>query len=747
MEFNKSIFLNLYFSCKNLKDKDVFSKSDPMIELYMNDALVGRTEIIKNNLDPSFNTPVKIQYYFEKRQNLTIKVIDIDDEKKFTGDSIGQVTTTLGDIVSQEPETPYTRSIENGGGTMTIMFEEIIPDTRKILTAQYVASGSGLVTQEMKKGSTYTKVMEKFIIQAKGIKLTKMDLFGKSDPYYSIHRIVGPKKVKVYQSEVIKKTLNPEWKAAIISKENLDENCLAEGQRYSVEVYDHDKLGSDDYIGEVEFENLFYNITPDGQEFRGILVDKSGKGKQKENRGEIVLTVTYDIKSVQETVSSYQVISNYNFATNLTTYPNLLSPISFIDAMRMGMNLHIMCAVDYTSSNRTMHDVKANEMNPYQTALSAVGQVLEPYDHDRKFSFYGYGAKKNGVFPPYFTVGETEEVEGGVQGILDTYARTRDQIELGDMGTAKGGDMDWRANKGRYYCDDFYQIINAVADKAEADMIRKFPPNSHRLPSDYYILFFVIDGDGFDPNEMNPYQTALSAVGQVLEPYDHDRKFSFYGYGAKKNGVFPPYFTVGETEEVEGGVQGILDTYARTRDQIELGDMGTAKGGDMDWRANKGRYYCDDFYQIINAVADKAEADMMGKFPPNSHRLPSDYYILFFVIDGDGFDRDGTVRALIRASALPMSIVLIGVGGSDFTNLSKFDADDRPLSVDGVSTIRDIVQFVKFNECKDNGEINMTKLASEVLAEVPTQVETFIGLYGCTLPTNVGMGYPPLQPY
>jgi len=120
----------------------------------------------------------------------------------------------------------------------------------------------------------------------------------------------------------------------------------------------------------------------------------------------------------------------------------------------------------------------------------------------------------------------------------------------------------------------------------------------------------------------------------------------------------------------------------------------------MDWRANNGKYYCDDFYQIINAVSDKAENIMLTKFPPNSQKLPSDYYILFFVIDGDGFDMDGTIRALIRASSLPMSIVLIGVGSNKFKNLSKFDADDKPLTVDGISTIRDIVQFVKFDECK-----------------------------------------------
>ena len=162
-----------------------------------------------------------------------------------------------------------------------------------------------------------------------------------------------------------------------------------------------------------------------------------------------------------------------------------------------------------------------------------------------------------------------------------------------------------------------------------------------------------------------------------------------------------------------------------------MGDMGTAKGGDMTWRANKGRYYCDDFYQIINAVADKAEMDMMSKFPPNSCRLPTDYYILFFVIDGDGFDTEGTIRSLVRASSLPMSIVLIGVGGSSFSNLSKFDADGTPLSADGVSTVRDIVQFVRFRDFEGENGVNMNGLASEVLAEVPTQVETFIGLYGC----------------
>jgi len=594
------ILLNIFFSCKNLANKDILSKSDPMIELYMNDTFIGRTEKVKNNLNPSFSTPIKVTYNFEKLQNLTIKIIDVDNENNSTNDNLGNVKTTLGELVSQEPGTAFTLPVNNGKGTVTMTFEEIIPSIRKTLTSDYVALDNGLVTQEVKEGSSYKTVVDKFIINAKGIDLEKKDMIGKSDPYYYIYRLIGGNKILIYKSEIIKSNLNPIWKTTEIYTENLDTNCFGRGQRYWIEVYDYDKYGSDDLIGEVELEDLFYEISPDGQEFRGELTDKSRKNKYKK-RGEIVLNITHTVSIKEETVNSYKVISNYTFAKNLKAYPNLQSTVSFIDAMKMGMKLNVICAVDYTSSNGSMHDVVAHTMNPYQTALSA--------------------------------------------------------------------------------------------------------------------------------------------VGQVLEPYDHDKKFSFLGYGGHKNGEFPPYFTVGETEQVDGGVQGILDTYARTRDMIKMGDMGTAKGGDMDWRANNGKYYCDDFYQIINAISDKAENDMMTKFPPGSHQLPSDYYIIFFVIDGDGFDMDGTIRALVRASSLPVSIVLIGVGDGSFANLSKFDADGMPLTVDEVSTIRDIVQFVKFNECKTDGTVDIIKLAAEVLAEIPTQVETFIGLYGCNIVNNVWTGY------
>ncbi|KAH3757429.1 hypothetical protein Pelo_10755 [Pelomyxa schiedti] len=59
------------------------------------------------------------------------------------------------------------------------------------------------------------------------------------------------------------------------------------------------------------------------------------------------------------------------------------------------------------------------------------------------------------------------------------------------------------------------------------------------------------------------------------------------------------------------------------------------------------------------------------------HRITAtfEYMVLCFFIDGDGFRIPATNRAIIRASAPPISIVLVGVGRSPFANLSKFDAD------------------------------------------------------------------------
>lgn len=40
---------------------------------------------------------------------------------------------------------------------------------------------------------------------------------------------------------------------------------------------------------------------------------------------------------------------------------------------------------------------------------------------------------------------------------------------------------------------------------------------------------------------------------------------------------------------------------------------------------------------------------------------------------------DSTVEAVVAASDIPLSIIIIGVGDGDFTNMEVLDADDGPL--------------------------------------------------------------------
>jgi hypothetical protein len=91
---------------------------------------------------------------------------------------------------------------------------------------------------------------------------------------------------------------------------------------------------------------------------------------------------------------------------------------------------------------------------------------------------------------------------------------------------------------------------------------------------------------------------------------------------------------------------------------------------------------------------------------------------------------DNTVGEIVKASSLPMSIIMynnisvyltihrVGVGGADFEKMNELDADVTPLVYNGQKAERDIVQFVPFRDFKGNP----SALASATLAEVPQQV-------------------------
>ena len=75
------------------------------------------------------------------------------------------------------------------------------------------------------------------------------------------------------------------------------------------------------------------------------------------------------------------------------------------------------------------------------------------------------------------------------------------------------------------------------------------------------------------------------------------------------------------------------------------------------------------------------------------------YFVLLIITDGVITDMDQTRTAIVEASHLPMSIIIVGVGAADFDAMEFLDSDDRLLrSPRGDTAARDIVQFVPFRQ-------------------------------------------------
>uniref|UniRef100_A0A8C4QGX5 Copine-4 n=1 Tax=Eptatretus burgeri TaxID=7764 RepID=A0A8C4QGX5_EPTBU len=200
------------------------------------------------------------------------------------------------------------------------------------------------------------------------------------------------------------------------------------------------------------------------------------------------------------------------------------------------------------------------------------------------------------------------------------------------------------------------------------------------------------------PYQPNEYLKALVAVGEICQDYDCDKMFPAFGFGAK----IPPDYTVSHefpinfiNDNVEcEGIQGVVEAYQNCLPQIQL-------------------YGPTNIAPIIGKVAKWAVEEEQTE-------LASQFFILLILTDGVITDMADTREAIVRASSLPMSIIIVGVGNADFTDMQMLDGDDGILrSPRGEPVARDIVQFVPFRDFKN---ASPEALARCVLAEVPKQV-------------------------
>ncbi|EAL70459.1 phospholipid-binding protein [Dictyostelium discoideum AX4] len=423
--------VELRFKCSHLKNLGKYQyKSDPLIMVFDKrgehgeSIFVGQTEKINNNLNPEFKKSVIIDYHFENIQNLSFIVVDIDKEIKRVGDLegndiIGQYTTTLGNIISK-PNKKVISEIKHKGketGVIEITAEEI------------------------------RETGHNFLFKINGTKLDKKDLFT-SDPYFKIYKTSSSGNVLVYQSVVIKNTLNPNYEPVMMKLEELNNGDMF--RELVFEFWDHDSVGEHDFIGlfTTNADTVLKGIT---REFPLINAKKAAK-KSGSYKNSGVITFT-DCR--------------------------LVGQPTFIDYLSGGCEINLMVAIDCTASNgspstsTSLHYHTPSHPSQYAKSIFSVGSVLAPYDSDGNIEVLGFGGIHRGSTSHCFQFGSKKEVRG-VEGVLLTYGEVIPSMSLS-------------------YPTNFKDIISYAAKKSLDGVTSK--------SQKYTILLILTDGEISDMNE------------------------------------------------------------------------------------------------------------------------------------------------------------------------------------------------------------------------------------------------------
>ena len=197
-------------------------------------------------------------------------------------------------------------------------------------------------------------------------------------------------------------------------------------------------------------------------------------------------------------------------------------------------------------------------------------------------------------------------------------------------------------------------------------------------------------------NGPNDYEKAIMSCGYTLAYYDYDQLFPVFGFGAKikdsLNGEVSNCFNLNFKNDPNIYTIGnIIKTYHEIIEQDKLDFTGPT-----------------NFSPLIKKVISRI----------NQNNL-FEYHILMILTDGVIDDLQDTIDLLVEASYLPLSVIIIGIGNKDFSNMEKLDGDENPIMArSGKFRARDIVQFVPFSKFVNDPK----KLSMEVLAEIPRQM-------------------------
>eukprot|EP00826_Nyctotherus_ovalis_P038260 TRINITY_DN3576_c0_g1_i15.p1 TRINITY_DN3576_c0_g1~~TRINITY_DN3576_c0_g1_i15.p1 ORF type:complete len:243 (+),score=61.27 TRINITY_DN3576_c0_g1_i15:954-1682(+) len=159
----------------------------------------------------------------------------------------------------------------------------------------------------------------------------------------------------------------------------------------------------------------------------------------------------------------------------------------------------------------------------------------------------------------------------------------------------------------------------------------------------------------YDPSK-NQYINAITAVGKILENYDSDKMFPVVGFGGKvpmvldktshcfalNGNIFDP-----EVPGIDGVVEGNIGVKVVYKNALKLVKL------------HGPTYFSRFLSYMIDMVEYETITCKMNK-----------YYIFLVLTDGLINDMEATTDEIVRATSLPISIIIVGVGDEDFSSMN-----------------------------------------------------------------------------
>eukprot|EP00903_Cladosiphon_okamuranus_P012541 g11743.t2 len=505
-----------------------------------------------------------------------------------------------------------------------------------------------------------------FYVACKGLK--KSDVLSKSDPFavVSVGHTNKDGKIKYTEfgrTETIGNTSDPEF-----TKQFVMEFYFNEIQYIKVKIYDDDKVSDDDTLGKAEF-TLGALMSAPGRSVTENLKDRSGRLAKGVMiiRGEEVASCADQIKLTIRGMKLKNKDGMFGKSDPFFT-------LSRIREDEKWQQVH-------------KSEVVMNDLSPLWKPQEMSVQALCNGDYMRPLRFEIWDWDRDG---DHDCMGR---LNTSLHDLLEGQGR---EMQLDHPKKDKKGKGEIRVEHAEIHKQA--TLLEYVAGGLQISMTCAIDfTGSNGDPSHPQSLHYS------DPSgKLNQYQQAIWSIGHILQDYDSDKMFPVYGFGGRVYGqpvshCFPicRVSHSGGPEEAHG-VHGILEAYSTALNNVQLA----------------GPTLFTEVLQTAMARANRPASQTDQR-----------YDVLLILTDGIINDMQQTIDSLVAASNMPLSVVIVGVGQANFSDMAALDGDGDMLKDHaGTKASRDIVQFVPFSKYNLAEGGMGARLAADTMAEVPGQL-------------------------